>query len=181
MGLLRSTLLASLLLSLSSSVTAGSADTYHLQDTYIGSGFLSGFNWETFDDPSGGYLNYLDQGTALQRNLTYGKNKSHTLFSFALFSFAMMLIITPLTIPLVASGNKFTIRADDTNVVPSGARGRDSIRITSHRTYTDSIIILDLAHMPGGCGQWSAFLSYSPNDWPNGGEVDMIEVFFILL
>ncbi|PAV18529.1 glycoside hydrolase family 16 [Pyrrhoderma noxium] len=146
MGLLRSTLLASLLLSLSSSVTAGSADTYHLQDTYIGSGFLSGFNWETFDDPSGGYVNYLDQGTALQRNLTY------------------------------ASGNKFIVRADDTNVVPSGARGRDSIRITSHKAYTDSIIILDLAHMPGGCGQWSAFWSYSPNDWPNGGEVDMIEI-----
>ena len=34
--------------------------------------------------------------------------------------------------------------------------------------------------MPGGCGQWSAFWSYSPNDWPNGGEVDMIEVYIIL-
>lgn len=92
----------------------------------------------------------------------------------------MVFIIIPLTIPPVASGNKFTIRADDTNVVPSGARGRDSIRITSHKAYTDSIIILDLAHMPGGCGQWSAFWSYSPNDWPNGGEVDMIEVYIIL-
>ena len=34
--------------------------------------------------------------------------------------------------------------------------------------------------MPGGCGQWPAFWSYSPDDWPNGSEVDMIEVYFIL-
>ena len=84
---LQSTLLASPFLSLSSTVTAGSADTYHLQDTYVGSRFLSGFNWKTFNDPSGGNVNCLDQGTALQRNLTYGKNKSSIFFSSSLFSF----------------------------------------------------------------------------------------------
>lgn len=48
------------------------AQTYHLQDNYVGESFLGGFNWETSNDPSGGYVNYVDQGTAQQRNLTYG-------------------------------------------------------------------------------------------------------------
>ena len=34
--------------------------------------------------------------------------------------------------------------------------------------------------MPGECGQWPAFWSYSPDDWSNGGGVDMIEVYIIL-
>ena len=49
------------------------ADTFYLRDNYVGSGFLNAFNWETMNDPSNGYVNYIDQATALQRNLTYGK------------------------------------------------------------------------------------------------------------
>lgn len=47
----------------------------------MGSTFLEGFRWETFDDPSGGYVNYVDQPTALKNNLTYGE--SH-IYSFPL-------------------------------------------------------------------------------------------------
>ena len=52
-----------------------------------------------------------------------------------------------------AEGNSFVIRADDKKVVQNGDRGRDSVRITSHKQYSDSVVVLDIGHMPGGCGQ----------------------------
>ena len=60
-------------------VTAGSL--FNIKDTYIGSGFLNGFDWWSYDDPTHGRVNYVDQATALRSNLTYG-----------------MCIISPLTI-----------------------------------------------------------------------------------
>ena len=51
-------------------VNAGSL--FNIQDTYIGNGFLNGFNWNTFDDPTHGRVNYVDQPTALLSNLTWG-------------------------------------------------------------------------------------------------------------
>ena len=52
------------------------AQTFRLKDQHIGSGFYTGFNWETFDDPSGGFVNYLDQATAQSQNLSYGKTST---------------------------------------------------------------------------------------------------------
>jgi hypothetical protein len=62
----------------------------------------------------------------------------------------------------------------DSSNVASG-RGRNSVRITSKKSYNEGLIILDLAHMPGGaCGEWPAFWTVGPN-WPSSGEIDIIE------
>ena len=58
------------------------ATRFTLQDDYSGSSFLDGFTWETFDDPTGGRVNYLDQATALARNVTYGKRALQTVHSY---------------------------------------------------------------------------------------------------
>ncbi|KZP11625.1 glycoside hydrolase family 16 protein [Athelia psychrophila] len=119
---------------------------YHLADTFIGHDFINGFNWETFDDPTHGRVNFVDQPTALSSNLSF------------------------------ASSDSFVMRADSTQVVAPASRGRDSIRITSHNAYNDSMIVLDLAHMPEGCATWPAFWTISQGGpWPNGGEIDIIE------
>ena len=47
--------------------------SFHIADAFIGHDFLSGFNWETFNDPTHGRVNFVDQPTALSSNLTYGK------------------------------------------------------------------------------------------------------------
>ena len=70
----------------------------------------------------------------------------------------------------------FVMRADDWSIVDPSARGRDSIRISSQNAYSESIFVLDLAHMPAGCATWPAFWTNSQKGpWPDGGEVDIIE------
>lgn len=62
---------------------------------------------------------------------------------------------------------------DSTNT--ASGRGRNSIRISSKKSYNHGLFIIDLAHMPAGaCGTWPAFWLLGP-DWPNNGEVDIIE------
>ncbi|KAK7692453.1 hypothetical protein QCA50_004078 [Cerrena zonata] len=117
-----------------------------LKDTYVGQDFFNRWQWETFDDPTHGRVNYVDQEVAKQNNLSY------------------------------ASDTKFIMRADSTAIVPGDARGRDSVRILSNDAYDESVTILDLAHMPEGCSTWPAFWTLSQRGpWPNGGEIDIIE------
>ncbi|THU95364.1 glycoside hydrolase family 16 protein [Dendrothele bispora CBS 962.96] len=118
---------------------------YVLQDTYQDHGFYD-WLWETNDDPTHGRVNYVDQQTAIERNLTY------------------------------ASEGKFVMRADHTSMVAPGGRGRDSNRIQSKKAYSNSLFVLDVQHMPTGCGTWPAFWSLSQaGPWPHGGEIDIIE------
>ncbi|KAL8744426.1 MAG: hypothetical protein Q9184_008000 [Pyrenodesmia sp. 2 TL-2023] len=42
---------------------------YHLQDDYSGTNFFNRFNFDTFDDPTHGYVNYVDQATANSQGL----------------------------------------------------------------------------------------------------------------
>jgi len=71
------------------------------------------------------------------------------------------------------NNNGIYIGVDSTNQAPNG---RESVRITSNKVYNaGSLVILDLAHMPGGiCATWPAFWTVGPN-WPAGGEIDIIE------
>ena len=60
------------LLSLVSYAAAAKTPNYTLQDAYVGGGFLTTWDWWTEDDPTHGSVNYVDLGTALAHNLTYG-------------------------------------------------------------------------------------------------------------
>jgi hypothetical protein len=44
---------------------------------------------------------------------------------------------------------------DTTNETP---KGRPSIRIESKKSYDSGLIVLDVAHMPFGCGTWPAYV-----------------------
>ena len=52
--------------------------------------------------------------------------------------------------------------------------GRKSIRIESKSRYTEGLFIMEMAHMPTGCGTWPAYWLCGP-DWPRGGEIDVLE------
>ena len=54
-----------------------------------------------------------------------------------------------------SSSSNVRMGVDHTNVTPNS---RPSVRITSTKTYSSGLFILDLQHMPGGiCGTWPAF------------------------
>lgn len=72
-------------------------------------------------------------------------------------------------------GNQFFMKADSTNKVAQGGRGRSSNRIVSQKSYLDSVIVLDVVHMPEGCATWPAFWTVTAGQWPKGGEIDIIE------
>jgi len=59
---------------------------------------------------------------------------------------------------------------DTTKQWPNGGPGRPSVRIVSDNTYTHGLFVLNLAHMPQGCGTWPAFWLLGP-DWPSHGEI----------
>jgi hypothetical protein len=60
------------ILSLCLNLTPATYAHFQLADKYIGHDFLNWFNWETFDDPTHGQVNFVDQQTALQSNLSFG-------------------------------------------------------------------------------------------------------------
>ncbi|KAJ6119251.1 hypothetical protein N7523_003531 [Penicillium sp. IBT 18751x] len=69
-------------------------------------------------------------------------------------------------------GGSVYIGVDHSNTASSG---RQSVRLQSTQTYTHGLVILDLEHMPGSvCGTWPAFWMLG-NNWPNNGEIDIIE------
>ncbi|PFH49979.1 glycoside hydrolase family 16 protein [Amanita thiersii Skay4041] len=104
------------------------------------------WKFENFDDPTHGRVNYVDKDTAFQRNL------------------------------ISVTDDKFIMRADSWSTVPKESRGRDSIRIHSPTTHDEALVVLDLTHMPEGCGTWPAFWTLSEaGPWPHGGEIDIIE------
>lgn len=65
--------------------------------------------------------------------------------------------------------NQIIIKTDNTTVTPNG---RPSVRLVSKASYNSGLFLLDLEHMPTGCGTWPAFWMVGP-DWPNGGEIDV--------
>jgi hypothetical protein len=86
----------------------------------------------------------VDEPTALANNLTY------------------------------ANEDTFILRSDFTTVLAPTGPGRQSVRLMSNKQWSTSVIVLDISHMPEGCGTWPAVWTVG-TDWPNNGEVDIIE------
>ncbi|KAG8994775.1 hypothetical protein FRB94_012562 [Tulasnella sp. JGI-2019a] len=127
-------------------VSGSAAKSYKIADSFVGPSFLAGFNWEAIPDPTHGAVNYTDKAFAIQQNLTYTNHDT------------------------------LILRADYTQTTnyPTGP-GRNSVRMRSNKTYNSSVAIMNLRHMPVGCATWPAFWSTLEADWPNSGEIDIIE------
>ncbi|KAG9239887.1 putative endo-1,3(4)-beta-glucanase [Calycina marina] len=121
-------------------------------DNYSGPSFFNMFDFRTENDPTGGFVDYLTQATAIQRGLI-GYNPTQ---------------------------NRVYIGVDNKNVLgtfqTSANRGRASVRLQSKKAYTHGLFIADFLHVPQqACGIWPAFWTYSSQDYPRWGEIDIFE------
>lgn len=97
---------------------------YVLEDDYMNGDFFSQFSFWTGADPTNGFVDYVDQGTAQGTGL------------------------------INSGGGKIFMGVNDTAVQQSG---RQSVRLTSQKSYQSGLVVIDVAHMPGGvCGTWYA-------------------------
>ena len=52
---------------------------------------------------------------------------------------------------------------------------RESVRLEGKRRYDRGLFVLDVRHMPDGCGTWPAFWLTDESRWPMNGEIDVLE------
>jgi Glycosyl hydrolases family 16 len=120
---------------------------YTLSHDYTGQSFFDGFEFFTAPDPTQGHVHFVDKDTANKTGLA---GIAHSEFA----------------------PNAAYCAADSKNKAPNG---RDSTRVQSLQTFNHGLFVADIAHMPDAvCGTWPAFWMVGP-DWPNGGEIDIIE------
>lgn len=52
---------------------------------------------------------------------------------------------------------------------------RESIRLEGRKRYNRGLFLLDVQHMPAGPGVWPAWWLTDETDWPDHGEIDVLE------
>ncbi|KAI0593865.1 glycoside hydrolase family 16 protein [Biscogniauxia sp. FL1348] len=124
---------------------------YSLSTHYAGQGLLDSFSFFMGDDPSNGFVDYQSRDAAVANNLV-----------------------------AVDEFNRVRLGVDSTNTYSISDKGRPSVRLTSNDDFTHGLFIADFAHMPASsCGTWPAFWAFNNQDdgedWPVGGELDIIE------
>lgn len=63
---------SSLAQSVQAPITAPARQFFSLKDRFVGNDFFGpSWKWETFDDPTHGRVNYVDQATARAKQLAY--------------------------------------------------------------------------------------------------------------
>ncbi|CAK5267737.1 unnamed protein product [Mycena citricolor] len=102
--------------------------------------------WDFFSaaDPTHGAVNYLTAQEAQAKNLAFTQKDGTTVLA-----------------------------VDNTTKLKPGQK-RDSVRISSPKSYNQGLFIMDAWAMPHGPTVWPAFWMVGPN-WPLGGEIDIVE------
>lgn len=125
-----------------------------IQD-YSGANVFEKFQFFSEADPTNGHVQYIDAQTA---NNT-----------------ALAGFMPELAGNSSSASAPFYVGVDDTT--PGSSVGRLSVRMNSIDKFNHALVIADILHMPAPvCGTWPAFwLLGSGADWPNAGEIDILE------
>ncbi|KAJ5623825.1 hypothetical protein N7510_000134 [Penicillium lagena] len=116
---------------------------YKLVDTYQGTSFFDNFDYFSNQDPTNGFVVYVNEEAAQDLNLTFATDASAVL------------------------------RVDSST--PNAPAGRNSVRIESKSAYDTGLFIFDILHTPYGCGTWPALWLTDGYNWPENGEIDVVE------
>uniref|UniRef100_A0A7S1D1E6 GH16 domain-containing protein n=1 Tax=Cyclophora tenuis TaxID=216820 RepID=A0A7S1D1E6_CYCTE len=119
---------------------------YRLKEYQVGRHFFQHYNFFNGKDPTFGYNTYVDQPEAQQAHLyNVSVPYGHT------------------------KEHVFMTTA------PTAQGPRLSLRLEGKTLFSSGLFIIDLQHMPEGCGVWPAFWLTNEKHWPHWGEVDIIE------
>ncbi|KAI0910652.1 concanavalin A-like lectin/glucanase domain-containing protein [Ustulina deusta] len=121
---------------------------YTLADEYSGSTFFDNFDYFIGYDPAQGFVHYVPKEQATSLNLTYASEST-----------AVLRVDTS-----VGPGSE-----------PDASTGRFSVRVESKRQYDNGLFIFDVKHTPYGCGTWPALWLTDQSNWPDHGEIDVME------
>jgi len=122
---------------------------YTLSSHYAGASLLSNFDFYTGADRNNGFVNYLDQATAVSHGLVAVQDDHHV-----------------------------RLGADSSTILSTNDIGRPSVMLTSKESFTHGLFIADFDHMPASsCGSWPSFWAFNQDTkaWPNGGEIGIVE------
>lgn len=123
----------------------GSEFLWVLEDTYQGDTFFDRWAFFTGNDPTNGKVDYQDRNNSFAKGLVY-----------------------------VQKDGKAVMKGDNYTQLPTGVN-RASVRISSWAQYNTGLFILDLDKVPWGCATWPAYWLLGNGQWPNSGEIDIIE------
>jgi hypothetical protein len=124
--------------------------SYTLEDNYSGPSFFDSFNFFSSKDPTNGYVAYQTKEDAISKGLATVDSNG--------------------TI-VIAVDSTTTLSSDELN----GGQYRASVRISTQKTYNGGLFIYDVVKMPVGMTTWPAIWSTAEDNWPDNGEIDMIE------
>ncbi|KAI0338722.1 glycoside hydrolase family 16 protein [Trametopsis cervina] len=154
MMMIRSVIAALLLPSCASAVrdalaaadsNSSTTSVWVIEDTYQGKTFFDTMSFFFDIDPTHGKVNYTTREDAFALGLAW-----------------------------VDDNGTVFMKGDDTTVLPDGVN-RNSVRISTNKTYNSGLFILDLNRVPWGCGVWPAWWTVGAAKWPFLGEIDIIE------
>jgi hypothetical protein len=120
---------------------------YQQTDQWNGTCFFDNFSFQSFDDPTHGYVDFTTRQQAFDWGLVSPGNPSymgsdHTTVSSGRGRASVR----------IASHQQWTVQPGSPSY----------------------LFALDITHMPTGCGTWPAWWFVGPN-WPSGGEIDVLE------
>lgn len=119
------------------------AGSYVLADDYSGAAFFKAFEFFTDADPTNGLVKYQSITDANTTGLA----------------------------GLMTGGNATNAIYMAVDASKQAPEGRDSVRVSSKKSYQHALIVADIAHMPNSqCGTWPAFWMVG-DSWPNDGEL----------
>lgn len=115
---------------------------YVLADDYSGDAFFQSFDFFTDADPTNGHVKYQSMENANATGL----------------------------VGFMDGGNATKAIYMGVDTSKEASEGRDSVRVSSKKSYQHALVIADIVHMPGSvCGTWPAFWMVGDN-WPNDGK-----------
>ena len=130
--------------------------SYDLVDNYTPNAFLNMFDFYSSYDPTNG-------ANTIATRLIYADQRAGHV------QYVNRTVSDTLNLTAVSEGVVY-LKVDTVNRYPLGGKGRPSLRLTSKHDYTHGLFILDLTHMPTGCGTWPVYWLLGPN-WPYTGEI----------